>query len=68
MKLHSDPRYTVNREYCGHASPRYVVRFCGDWVSSHSTKGAALTRAVGEACRRRGALVFTEQPAPHVTP
>lgn len=69
MKSHpvsSDSRYTVAREFCGHAEPRFVVRFCGDWVGQRTTYPAAVTLAVGEAARRRGALTITEQPAPHV--
>lgn len=61
MKLHSDHRYTVTLEFCGEANPQWIVRFCGEWVSKHANKGAALIRAVGEAARRRDALVLTER-------
>lgn len=27
-----DARYTAELEYCGHAEPRLVVRFCGEWL------------------------------------
>jgi len=31
MKL-PDNRYTANAEYCGHEAPRFVPRFCGEWL------------------------------------
>ena len=34
----SDPRYSIAQEYCGHDTPRWVVRFCGDWVGEAATK------------------------------
>lgn len=36
-----DGRYTVRREFCGDSEPRWVVRFCGDWVGKAETKLAA---------------------------
>ena len=59
--IESDSRYAVTREHCGHATPRFVLRFCGDWIDSFSTYPAAVLRAVGESALRRGALVITEQ-------
>jgi hypothetical protein len=53
-----DGRYTITREWTGKDEPQYVVRFCGDWVDSRSTKGAALMRAVGYQAERNGALVI----------
>lgn len=36
-----DPRYTIAREYCGYDTPRWVARFCGDWLGqSKSRQGA----------------------------
>lgn len=29
-----DERYTTNLEWCGHDHPRYVARFCGEWLRS----------------------------------
>lgn len=59
--LKSDPRYTVTLEHCGDTAPRFIVRFCGEWVSKHATQGAALMRAAGESARRRGCATVTEQ-------
>lgn len=64
MKKHplkDDQRYTVTLEYCGEALPRYIVRFCDDFVSSHSTYSAAVVRATGHRAVRQGALVITEK-------
>jgi hypothetical protein len=62
----SDARYTVTREFTGHASGKrqFVLRFCGDWIDSFTTYPAAVIRAVGESARRRGALVITEITKP----
>lgn len=27
-----DARYTANLEFCGYDAPRYVPRFCGEWI------------------------------------
>ena len=58
MHLKSDRRYTITLEFCGHETAMHVVRFCGEWVSSHKYEDAAIVRAVGEAARRRGALII----------
>lgn len=34
----SDPRYTIALEYCGYDTPRWVVRFCGDWIGQATTR------------------------------
>ncbi len=63
MKTHpvsSDRRFTIAREYCGEATPRWVLRFCGEWVDKFQFYSSAVIRAVGESSRRRGALVVTE--------
>ena len=40
-----DARYSVEREYCGHAAPRHVTRFCGDWLGQSTTRAGALAIA-----------------------
>lgn len=57
MHLRSDKRYTITHEFCGHETPMHVVRFCGEWVSCHKHKGAALMIAAGESAKRRGECV-----------
>ena len=63
MNLCSDNRYTITREWCGHETPMYVVRFCGEWLSCHEHKCAALMIATGESAKRRGALIIEEVKA-----
>lgn len=41
-----DARFTLSCEWCGHPKRRHVLRFCGEWVSSHPT------RAEGRKARR----------------
>ncbi len=60
--LKSDKRYSITGEWEG-ARLRWVVRFCGEFVSSHAFHSAALMRAVGESSIRRGAQVIEEIPA-----
>ncbi len=36
-----DRRYTLRLEFCGYATARYVVRFCGEWVGQAATKAEA---------------------------
>lgn len=53
-----DGRYTITHEWTGKEKPQYVLRFCGEWVDSRPTKGAALMRAVGYKAERDGALII----------
>lgn len=64
MKLHpiaSDARYTITREFCGHAEKRFVLRWCGEFLGSFASYPAAVLRATGHRCQRQGALVVEEQ-------
>lgn len=36
-----DNRYTITREYCGHPEPRYIARFCGEWLGQSYNKSDA---------------------------
>jgi hypothetical protein len=61
MKMHpvrSDNRYTITKEFCGHAEPRFVLRFCGEWVMQSQFYSSVLIRAVGESAMRKGAVVI----------
>lgn len=40
-----DARYGVHLEYCGYESPRYVLRFCRQFISAHTTSRAAIRAA-----------------------
>lgn len=63
--LPSDNRWTISTEYTGHISgkPRHVVRFCGERISDHAGRAAAIVSAVGEKARRAGALIIEGIPA-----
>lgn len=52
-KLALPGAYSVNREYCGYVFPRYVLRFWGDWVSSHETEEAAMMAAMENYIAKR---------------
>lgn len=58
-----DHRYSIAKEFCGHPEPRFVVRFCGDFICQSKFYTAAVMRAVGHNCQRKGAVVIVEQPA-----
>lgn len=47
-----DKRYTVTFEFCGYVDPKWVVRFCGDWVDTSTTKSAAYCVAYTHAENR----------------
>ena len=40
--ISKDKRYTQDLEWCGQATPKYIARFCGEWISWHDTKAEAL--------------------------
>ena len=54
--IKSDERYTIDKEFCGYAEARYVLRFCGEWIMQSQFYSSALVRAVGESARRSQAL------------
>ena len=45
MKKLPDSRYAVTREFCGYPGPRYVARFCGDFLASADTHAGAVAIA-----------------------
>ena len=49
-----DNRYTIGLEYTGHisAKPRFVLRFCGEFITDKSTKEHAEVEAVKHAENR----------------
>jgi len=54
----SDQRYTITKEFCGHAEPRFVLRFCGEWVMQSQFYASVLMRAVGDSAMRKGAVAI----------
>jgi hypothetical protein len=59
--IRSEPGYTITREFCGQPAPRYVLRFCGEWISQHLHYSSAVLRAVGHNAIRKGAQPVTEK-------
>jgi hypothetical protein len=57
-----DLRYRISPEYCGHEKPRYVARFCDEFIASSAFYSSALMLAIGHNARRKGALVIVEIP------
>ena len=52
--IEKDARWTITREYCGYEKPRFVVRFCDEWVGSRAYFDSAVLFAVCERGRRNG--------------
>jgi len=61
--VRSDNRYTITKEFCGYEKPRFVLRFCGEWIMQSPFYSIVLTRAVGDSAMRRGAVAIEEKPA-----
>lgn len=53
-----DGRYTANPEYTGHISgkPRHVARFCGERISDHHTRRAAISACITYEDERQHAM------------
>ncbi len=62
--LTSDPRWSCDLEtLASFVEPRWVVRFEGEYQHQSQFYSSALMWMAGEAARRRGCVVFEEQPA-----
>lgn len=57
----TDKRYSVALEHCGHAKPRHVLRFCGEFIGSFAGLPQATLRAIGHRNVMRGDAVIVEQ-------
>lgn len=55
-----DTRYTIALEYCGHHTPRHVLRFCGNFIAQSRSRSAMVLRAVGHNAQLNGAQVIEE--------
>jgi len=47
-----DKRYSIAKEYCGYAKPRWVARFCGEWIGQGEHKSDALMLCIAHADKR----------------
>lgn len=52
----TDARFTLTREWCGYARPRWVLRFCGEWLGSYSNKVSAVAGRKAAIASRRTSL------------
>lgn len=59
-KIERDARYSIRREWCGKAEQQFVVRFCGEFVSSHLAKSDAVKAATAHDCARTSARQLVE--------
>jgi hypothetical protein len=48
-----DARFTISKEFCGYAKARHVLRFCGEFLSSHPSEAKARIARVSAIIRRR---------------
>ena len=46
MSIQQDKRFSLNKEYCGHSKSLFVVRFFGEFISSHVDKNEAYRSAI----------------------
>ena len=52
----TDARFTISKEFCGYKKARYVIRFCGDWVRSFTSKRNAVAGRIAAIRNRRDSL------------
>jgi hypothetical protein len=52
-----DKRYTVTREYCGYKEPRWVARFCDEWIGQDKYKSGAVMLCLAHSDERDRKLV-----------
>ena len=52
-----DRRYTITQEYCGHDGPRYVARFCGEWIGQTMSYSGAVLKAIGHKCAALNGII-----------
>ncbi len=49
----SDSRYTIAKEFCGYPKPRWVTRFCGEWVGQGERKSDAVMLYIAHSDARQ---------------
>jgi len=45
-KIFNDERYTIDLEFCGYPVTKYVLRFCGEFISSHENRNDAILKGI----------------------
>ncbi|MBS3648813.1 hypothetical protein KEU06_09365 [Pseudaminobacter sp. 19-2017] len=56
----ADKRYSIAKEFCGHADRRWVLRFCGEFVKSSISFASVAIRAAGHRSALNGQVIFEE--------
>jgi hypothetical protein len=59
--IKSDQRYSVALEWTGHEKPKWVVRFCGQWVDSSAFCASAVAMAVVSKSARDNELTNAKE-------
>jgi hypothetical protein len=59
----TDRRYSIQPEYCGQETQRWVLRYCGEFVAQSLSRSAMVTRAVGHRLAESGADIIVERRA-----
>lgn len=57
----TDKRYSIAQEFCGHEKPRFVLRYCGEFVAQSISRSAMVMRALRLAPMPYGAPVIVAQ-------
>lgn len=58
-----DRRYTIQREWTGHARPQHVVRFCNGWVGAASSARQARALRATHAAGRAAVIAALASPS-----
>lgn len=53
-----DKRYAVALEFCGYPEPRWVARFCGEFIGQSRFQASAWMLCAGHDAKRKGAQVI----------
>lgn len=56
-----DKRYRIAKEFCGYDRPRFVLRFCGEFIESSQFYIPLVGRAVGHNAMRNGSAPIAEK-------
>jgi hypothetical protein len=57
--IKGDSRYRVAREWCGYSKPRWVARFCGEWLGQSEHRADALMMCLAHCDKRNRDLAET---------
>lgn len=54
--IKDDGRYQIAREYCGYAEPRWVARFCDEWLGQDKYRSGAVMLCIAHGDAREREL------------